>query len=95
MKTLTAKKYTENLREALKVFKGNNQGYSYYEGRDGALRLAREYGVGLADYSEPERVECMRGSYSGVCVIFYDLNPPISSKEWVDEIVNQINKLKK
>lgn len=83
---ISAKEYISNLYEALMIYKGRN-GYGAYEGREGCLRLAREFGYGLKDYNEKERKEALQASYGMICVRFYDLKPPISAKQWNAEIM--------
>lgn len=59
-----------------------------YEGRNGALRLAREYGACLADSPDDEvRYEIYNAvSYNEICVKGYQLKPPINVKEWQEEV---------
>ena len=87
---MTAREYTNNLLNALIIFKGNNRGYACFEGKEGNLRLAREYGVGLRDFKKEEREEIIRSSYSILCVRFYDLKPFVDAKEWINEIYKAI-----
>lgn len=89
---ISAQEYTDNLLNALNIYINNNQGYGLYEGEEGCLRLAREYGYGLKDYSEKEQLNIIHNSYSSLCVIFYNLKPPINAKEWITEIDKVINK---
>lgn len=83
-------KYLLDIHEALAIFKSNNQGYSYYEGKEGAKRLAREIGVAFRDFKREEALETIGKTYSNLCVRFYSLKPPISSKEWTDEMLKQL-----
>ena len=64
-----------------------------YAGKEGCLRLAREVGYALPDFSikKAELFEMMSRTYSGVCVIAYRLKPPVDAKEWNNEIVKAIN----
>ena len=87
---ITAKQYTESLLNALNSYINNSLGYGMYEGKEGALRLAREYGYGLRDFSEKERKEWIHSSYSCLCVMFYNLKPPIDAKDWITEIRSQL-----
>lgn len=86
MSVISAQQYTDNLLNALGTYLNNNQGYGLYEGKEGCLRLAREYGFGLKDYEEKERISMTKNSYSCLCVRFYNLKPPVSAKEWISEI---------
>jgi hypothetical protein len=59
----------------------------FYSGREGCLRLAREYGYALNDYNDEKQVKNdISSSYSALCVRVYRLNPPVSAKEWVEEV---------
>jgi hypothetical protein len=73
------------------VFVDNNKGYAFYDGKEGSLRLAREYGYGLKDFGE-EGKKFISSSYSCLCVRFYGLKPFISAKEWSEEILKAFNK---
>lgn len=85
---MTALEYTHNLLQAL--FSNYENVMQLYSGREGALRLAREYGYGLNDSPENERNEMIQSSYGYLCVRFYNLKPPINAKEWVNEIRTKI-----
>lgn len=63
----------------------NNDGYGAYKGEEGALRLAREYHYGLKDFPTNEADDCIKNSYSKLCVRFYDLKPTINAKKWINE----------
>jgi len=76
---MTAIEYTNELRKALQINLGQS---NLYHGKEGCLRLAREYGSGLADYPKNERLNALRSSYSILCVRGYNLKPPIDAKEW-------------
>lgn len=89
---ISAQEYTDNLLNALSQYIFNNQGFGLYEGKEGCLRLAREYGYGLKDYPEKGRLSTIHSSYSCLCVRFYNLKPPIDAKEWIKEINKVINK---
>jgi len=80
---ITAIEYTRKLGDALRVAVFQTDLYS---GKEGCLRLAREYGRGLADYPEKEALEALRASYGLICVIGYNMKPPIDAKEWVNEV---------
>jgi len=58
-----------------------------YDGKEGAKRLAREYGRGLADFSEKEAWNELKGSYGSLCVKLYNLKPPIDAKVWNKEVI--------
>lgn len=53
-----------------------------YAGREGAERFAREVGYAVEDYAKIGD-DAVRGSYSGICVIAYDLKPPVDAKDWI------------
>ena len=90
----SAKEYmNEVYQAALHHFGNRNNPVNYLEytntyiGEEGALRLAREFGYGLKDYAEKERMDIVQNSYSTLCVRLYNLKPPISAKEWNEEIM--------
>ena len=85
---MSAIEYTHNLLQAL--FSNYENVMQLYSGRDGALRLAREYGYGLNDSPKKERDEMIQNSYGYLCVRFYNLKPPIDVKEWIKEIKKKI-----
>jgi hypothetical protein len=69
---------------------------NFYEGKDGACRLARDIGAGLNDIlRQGESLKSIKstvsGTYSVICVIFYNLNPPVDAKEWSKQIWSKIN----
>lgn len=80
---MSAREYTIAVRQALMISRP-----SIYEGKDGALRLAREYGSALADSpaNEAEQEMINAVSYNDICVIGYYLQPPLNVKEWQDEV---------
>ena len=90
---ISAVEYTRELGQALRVHLANDP-TGLYSGREGALRLAREYGYGLADYSDKEAFDALGRSYGLICVIGYDLKPPVDAKEWVREVREAMNKRK-
>ena len=57
-----------------------------YHGKEGALRLAREVGRGLADFPEDEVKKIMGTLYSDLLVRFTFGHVPIDAKPWVEEI---------
>jgi len=62
-----------------------------YHGVEGALRMAREYGRGLS----LDEMDAAKSSYSCICVRVYLLKPPISAKDWIDEILKVMTPSKK
>ena len=82
---MTAREYTDALM--LAVSKHCLEANGIYKEKDGALRLAREYGYGVTDFAEKEAKKELSGSYSRLCVKSYNLKPPISAKEWAGEIL--------
>ena len=62
-----------------------------YYGKQGALRLAREYGYGLAAWGEHEYNDEVGASYGKLLVRLSNLKPPIDAKEWIGEIRKSIN----
>ena len=64
----------------------------FYEGKEGALRLAREIGHGLNDFPQCQHQNAITSSYSMICVRFYDLKPPVNAKEWNTEIFKATKK---
>lgn len=66
-----------------------------YEGKNGCLRLSREYGCGLADFETQKEVDNdISSSYSVLCVRAYMLKPLVDAKEWVEEIYKGFKKAK-
>lgn len=76
---MTAKEYTQRVRDVLFTI---HRDCHLYQGKEGALRIAREYGYGLADFDEKEAENEIRNSYMSLCVRGYDLKPPIDAKDW-------------
>lgn len=58
-------------------------GGGLYTGKDGARRLARECGYALPDFGEYGDKNA-GATYSGICVIAYQLRPPLDAKEWLE-----------
>lgn len=83
----TAMEYTKEIGQAILINIAN--GCNLYLGKEGCLRLAKEYGYGLKDYPEKERRDAMQSSYSIICVKGYNLKPPVDAKEWVKAIESQ------
>jgi len=79
---MTAQEYTERLRASFAASRP-----WMYEGREGALRLAREYGSCLTDSPDHEAREAMRNSYMQLCVRGYNMSPPVNADEWYDEVM--------
>ena len=82
---ISAIDYTRELGLALRIQVARDP-TGPYSGREGALRLAQEYGYGLAEYPEKEAFDALGRSYGMICVIGYDLKPPLDAKEWVREV---------
>ena len=61
-----------------------------YEGSDGARRLARECGIALADFGEAGEY-FIPNTYSTICVLAYNLKPPIDAKVWNTEMRESYN----
>ena len=76
--------YTNKLIESLTYNYENT--LDLYLGKEGALRLAREYGYGLRDFKVKVQDDIVVESYLKVCCRFYQLNSPITLSEWCSEI---------
>ena len=64
-----------------------------YAGKEGCLRLAREYAYGLLDYHDEKQIrEDIQASYGVLCVRVYNLRPPVDAWEWVREIKKAMGK---
>jgi hypothetical protein len=87
---MTAREYTEDLYKSAMWHCLNSTGLFY--GKEGALKLAKEYGYGLACFPEKEAKEELQSSYSRLCVRAYNLKPPIDNREWVCEIIKSWDK---
>ena len=91
MPNRTPKEYTEAIYQAIRSNYGNLMAPGcMYHGKDGALRLAREYGYGLGDWPESEYKQEIGNSYSYLLVRLSDLKPAIDAKPWAKEIVKSI-----
>jgi len=55
---------------------------SIYYGPEGAKRLGRECGPALLDFGE-FGIGNIGATYSAICVIAYQLKPPIDAKDWL------------
>jgi hypothetical protein len=84
---MSARDYLINVRQALQVSLAHS---NIYEGREGALRLAREIGACLNDSSPKEAYAGMRDSYNYVCVIGYNLKPPVNADEWNAAVISKM-----
>ncbi|KTF59850.1 MULTISPECIES: hypothetical protein [Bacillus amyloliquefaciens group] len=84
----TYKNYLINVREALQTSLGQS---NVYVGRDGALRLAREIGFCLNDFNPAQARLALGDSYNLVCVMGYDLQPPLDKKDWDSEVISKIS----
>jgi len=78
--------YIKQVSNALKISLSQSNVYS---GKDGALRLAREVGSCLNDSPDDEARAYFDRSYNEVCVIGYNLKPPIDKREWDNEIMKK------
>ena len=79
--------YLQSLKSALP---GHFVPDGIYHGKEGALRLAREVGHGLACFPEDEVKKVMNSLYSDLLVrhtFGHGDGVPIDSKEWADEIL--------
>ena len=61
-----------------------------YHGVEGAKRLAREYGRGLADFPKKEAMKEVGSSYGILLVRLTNLRPPIDAKIWTNEIIKAL-----
>lgn len=78
-----AKKYMFAMRDALQCL--HDPGNMYY-GRDGHLRLARECGYALDDFTDEAQKVILQGSYSIIYVTRCDLRPILGAAEWLIEV---------
>lgn len=85
-----ANDYMQRMRSAVGMRLLDPNGIYY--GREGHLRLAREFGYGLNDFNEEGKQEILHGSYSSVYVIGCNLKPILDAKEWIEEMRKQIIK---
>jgi hypothetical protein len=84
---MSARDYLINVRQALQISLSQSD---IYLGREGALRLAREIGACLSDSSPKEAYDGMRDSYNYVCVIGYNLKPPVDADEWNNAVISKM-----
>ena len=61
-------------------------GNPIYGDRDGHLRLAREIGYALNDFTEAEQREILTSSYGTIYVRACRLKPILDAKEWTAEM---------
>ena len=55
-------------------------GFRPFDGKDGCGVLA----YNLKQYCRVNRIKLdVSGSYSEICVKFYNLNPPVDAKQWI------------
>lgn len=78
-----AKKYMFAMRDALQCL--HDPGYLYY-GREGHLRLARECGYALDDFTDDAQKVIFQGSYSIIYVTRCALQPILGASEWFREM---------
>lgn len=57
----------------------------FYAGIEGAKRLARECGPAILDFGEYGEKN-IGSTYGAICVIAYNLKPPIDAKIWLKEL---------
>lgn len=58
-----------------------------YGGKTGHLRLAREIGAALNDFSPAGQKEILSGSYSVIYVRACSLRPVLDAKEWISAMM--------
>ena len=58
---------------------------SLYFGPEGAKRLGRECGPALLDFGQ-FGIDNIGATYSAICVIAYQLRPPINAKDWLTAV---------
>ena len=78
--------YIKDVQNALSISLGNSD---IYEGKSGALRLAREIGACLRDSDEKEAQDYFDRSYNEVCVFGNGLKPPVDKREWDSEVLRK------
>ena len=63
-------------------------GGGIFAGVEGAKRFARECGPAVLDFEDAKHSadSLAKSTYSGICVIAYQLCPPIDAKEWLKNI---------
>ena len=78
-----AKKYTFAIRDSLSCL--HAPGNLYY-GRDGHLRLARECGYAMDDFTDEAQKVILQGSYTTIYVTRCGLRPILGAAEWLIEM---------
>ena len=65
-----------------------------FAGEEGCIRLAREVGCAIPDFTKDWREinDCIQGTYSGICVICYNLKPPVDAKTWFEAMREGVRK---
>ena len=76
-----ALKFNEWMRRTAMAASINCFGDGRYSGEEGAWRLAHECGPALLDFGE-YGIENIGATYSAICVIAYQLKPPVDAKAW-------------
>lgn len=63
-------------------------GDGIFAGAEGAKRFARECGPALLDFEDAKHSAdgLAQSTYSGICVIAYQLRPPVDADEWLKNI---------
>lgn len=64
-----------------------------YAGEDGCRRFARECAPAILDFGAIGRNN-ISATYSGICVISYNLLPPVDAKQWLNWIREKIQEIK-
>ena len=88
----TIKQYADAIKQQLARHFAPGQ---IYHGEVGARRLAREFGYGLADWTDAEIHEAMPALYSDLLVRFTFTSSggvPLDKKDWDAEILAAIRK---
>lgn len=78
------------MRNSTEYLKAVQQALVVSLGKDGSLRLAREIGTCLNDFSSEEAEKGYRDSYNYVCVTGYNLKPPVNKREWDAEVKSKM-----
>lgn len=65
-----------------------------YVGVDGCKRLARECAPAILDFGEYVEKN-INSTYSGICVIAYNLRPPVDAGVWLGWIREKLVELQK
>lgn len=78
--------YLKKVQAALVTSLGQSE---IYAGKAGALRLAREIGSTLNDCDYETAKDYFDRSYNEICVIGYNLNPPVNKVEWDKAVLSK------